>query len=341
MFLKKYKNENHNVYEVLGLKFKIKNKLDIILDEIKNVKRVTSDFEIGRCKNIYNNIDKKIFLEKYKNLVSGLDEESIRQISTIIARIIKISKSDIYEDVFTEEEVIQIKKLEKEFKNNIIELNENCYAYKQYILPINHFEKSVFYYKHSINELENSDKIKNKNIIDVGGFIGDSAIVLKDYTDCKVYSFEPETNNIELMYKTIELNNAQDKIIPIKCGLGSKEEQQEIYSDGSGSVLLQNTNAEMKKETINITTLDKFVEENNIEVGLIKVDIEGFEPEFLKGAVNTIKNQKPTLLLSIYHNAHDLFELKPYIESLNLNYKLKIRKPVDGSVRGEILLIAE
>ncbi|WP_277874920.1 FkbM family methyltransferase [Brachyspira aalborgi] len=31
-------------------------------------------------------------------------------------------------------------------------------------------------------------------------------------------------------------------------------------------------------------TLDSFVEENNIIVGLIKVDIEGAEQDFIKGA---------------------------------------------------------
>ena len=67
----------------------------------------------------------------------------------------------------------------------------------------------------------------------------------------------------------------------------------------------------------------------------------GFEQQFLKGAENTIKTQKPTLLLSIYHNANDFFQIKPYIESLDLGYKLKIRKPIDGHIRGEILLLAE
>jgi hypothetical protein len=46
----------------------------------------------------------------------------------------------------------------------------------------------------------------------------------------------------------------------------------------------------------------------------------------LAGAINTIKKQKPVLLLSIYHNANDFFEIKPLIESWNLGYKFKIRK---------------
>lgn len=342
--LKKYMDENHDIYEICGLKIKIKNKYNTLLSSVQQKIFINKKNTIKMCKKLYANFNKDNFVEKYKKLIEGLDDESIRQISTIIARIIKIATSNIYEDIFTEDEVIQINKLKKEFENNIIKLNENCFAYRQYLLPINHFEPHVFHYKYNIDELNDFDRIRNKNIIDVGGYIGDSAILLKDYTNCKVYSFEPETENFDLLNQTIELNNAHDKIVPVKLGLGSKDETQDIYIWGAGSSLKPENklfNLDNPKESINITTLDKFVEENNLEVGLIKVDIEGFEQEFLKGAINTIKSQKPALLLSIYHNVSDLFDIKPYIESLDLGYKLKIRKPTDGNVRGDILLIAE
>ncbi len=94
-------------------------------------------------------------------------------------------------------------------------------------------------------------------------------------------------------------------------------------------------------EEIEITTLDKFVKENNLNVGLIKVDIEGAEQDFLKGALNTIKTQKPTLLLSIYHSMDDYLSIKPFIESLNLGYRFRVYHPDDGKVMFETLLICE
>ena len=90
-----------------------------------------------------------------------------------------------------------------------------------------------------------------------------------------------------------------------------------------------------------VVALDEYIAEHPMEIGLIKVDIEGAEPLFLAGAKKTICEQKPILLLSIYHNAHDFFELKPLIESWDLGYKFKIHKPVLGSISGETLLIAE
>ncbi len=87
------------------------------------------------------------------------------------------------------------------------------------------------------------------------------------------------------------------------------------------------TNAE--KETIAITTLDDFVAEHGIEVGFIKVDIEGFEQHFLAGAKKTICTQKPALLISIYHSGDDYFNIKPLIESWNLGYQMRIYKGTD------------
>jgi FkbM family methyltransferase len=167
-----------------------------------------------------------------------------------------------------------------------------------------------------------------------------SAIVLQDYTDDKVYSFEPTNKYYDYLRQTIDLNHS-NKIIPIKKALGSKEEQTEIYLQGSASSINRKIHTNCLTEIIETTTLDKFVSENKINVGLIKVDIEGFEQEFLKGAYETIKSQKPTLLISIYHNASDFFDIKPMIESWDLGYKFRIIKPVDGGIRGETLLIAE
>ena len=81
-----------------------------------------------------------------------------------------------------------------------------------------------------------------------------------------------------------------------------------------------------KQFVVKSKSLDEFVEENNLNVGFIKIDVEGEEQNLLKGAINTIKTQKPIIYISIYHSPNDLFEIKPWIESLNLGYKFKISK---------------
>ena len=353
------RNEDiRKVITVLGIKFKFKSNklierkrfanLEKILcnfieeqNKNKNLYSIKSDFELKMCKEFYNDIDKNSYIQKYKALINNLDSESIKCVCNVLSRVEHAATKGLPMDVFDEYEKKKLEMLNKNFYPNILKLSDNCYAYQKYLLPIRHFEPSVFYYKHNIDDLNDLEKIRNKNIIDAGGFIGDSAIILKDYTNQKVFSFEPTSENYELLLKTIEYNDCQEKIIPIKQALGSCEQELEINIQSSGSSINRIIQENPSKELIKVNTLDKFVEDKGLGIGLVKVDIEGFEQEFIKGALNTIKNQKPTLLISIYHFADDFFNIKPFIESLNLGYSFKIIKPIDGGVRGETLLICE
>ncbi|TXJ30536.1 hypothetical protein EPJ69_10360 [Brachyspira aalborgi] len=48
-----------------------------------------------------------------------------------------------------------------------------------------------------------------------------------------------------------------------------------------------------------------------MEVGFIKVDIEGEEQKLLEVSKNTIIKQRPYMVISIYHNESDFFDIKP------------------------------
>ena len=297
-----------------------------------------NNWELRTFSDFIDKMNKVDIKEKYQTLIKNLDEDSICTVNTIISRILYVNRPQYsFFDIFTDEEKQAIADLKRKFFGNIIRLNDNCWAYNKYFLPINHFEPCVFYDKHSINEV-NQKYFEHKDIIDAGGFIGDSAIVLADYTKKFVYSFEPEKNNYENLLKTIELNNKKN-IIAINCGLGEKEEILKI--DKSNSVSQITTNDSENIECCKVIKLDDYVKEKQLNVGLIKTDLEGYESIFLNGAIDTIRQQRPTLLISIYHNFDDFFNIKKRLEDLNLGYKFKIIKPVDGQILLETLLIAE
>lgn len=69
------------------------------------------------------------------------------------------------------------------------------------------------------------------------------------------------------------------------------------------------------------------------------MDIEGFEPEAIQGAINTIKEQKPMLLIAIYHTLEEFYELKGYLEELNLGYKFAIRRNAFTNSLTELVLV--
>lgn len=283
------------------------------------------------------------FLSKYRKLVNGLDEESVLTIIQLLKRqIMVINEKDKKQSIYTKEEQEKIRLLKEDFDSYKLQLAENVFAYKQYLLPINHFEASVFYYKHGLDYIQDLDQLKNEDIIDVGGFIGDSCLILSPLTNRKVYTFEAVEENYELLLKTISLNHLEN-IVPEKLALGASDGEIAINVAGScSSTVSPSAPAIEYQEKVKMTSLDSYLaNRNDINVGLIKVDIEGAEQEFIKGAIETIRKHRPVLLLSIYHNADDFFQIKPMIENLNLGYQFKIYNPTDFSISREVLLIAQ
>ena len=284
------------------------------------------------------------FYQKYLNLIKNLGKESVEIVIGILSKITNYNniEDDIY---FSHKESKRLNDLYEEFNNKIIKINEELFIYDKYILPINDFEMEAFYGKYGMDYVKNINQVKNKNIIDAGAYIGDSAILFSDYTDKNVYSFEPFLQNYNLMLKTIELNK-KNNIIPVNMALGNENKEISIYSNSdtanSGlSVETKQSDINSFENKVKMVTLDSYVKENNIEVGLIKTDLEGFEQPFLKGAIETIKEQKPVLIISIYYNYSDFFEIKPMIENLNLGYKFRIIKNRLNKVILETKLLAE
>jgi hypothetical protein len=53
---------------------------------------------------------------------------------------------------------------------------------------------------------------------------------------------------------------------------------------------------------------------------LSKADLEGHGFRMIKGAMNTIKIQRPVLSIGIYHNYEELFEIKPFLQERIADY---------------------
>ena len=85
----------------------------------------------------------------------------------------------------------------------------------------------------------------------------------------------------------------------------------------------QSSISESGKVKVNAITIDDYSLNNDIT--MIKMDIEGSELDALKGAENTIKEQKPDLIISVYHKMEDIIELPKYILGLNSSYKMYLR----------------
>ena len=142
--------------------------------------------------------------------------------------------------------------------------------------------------------------------------------------------------------KTIEVNDAAGKIVPVKAGVGAQSGQARIQSCvGMWMSLDTGTEKRNGMETVPVISVDEYVSAHDLTVGLIKVDVEGFEQAFLKGAEQTLRTQRPALLLSMYHNASDFFHLKPMLEDMDLGYRFKVHKEINEHIHYDTMLIAE
>lgn len=277
----------------------------------------------------------------YRRLISNLDSKSIRIVNKMLALSQEANDEGFVPyPLYSPKELDYVNEIVRHYRQGIVQLSENCYTLDGYMLPIAQFAIEVFVEKHGLEDLKNLSKIREKHIIDAGGYIGDSALLFSSYTNKSVFSFEPTQKNYKYLCQTIKLNELKN-VVPQKCALGSSESSVEMYVDGNASGSVFNMRGVKEIELVPVQTLDNFVEKHGLEVGLIKSDVEGAEQDLLKGAQRTIRQQKPTLIISIYHSARDFFDIKPMIEEWNLGYKFRIAKPIDRGIFSDIVLIAE
>ena len=282
--------------------------------------------------------------QRFSALISGLDNESKNTVSDIIHRMEVISDGDkALRDIFSQREQDEFVRMNDEFKSKIVKLNDNLYYYNGYYLPVNQFDSSVFYSKYAIDELTTLDSVRNKDIIDAGGYVGDTALLFSSYTDKSIHVFEASPSNMDIIRETIRLNQLEN-IVPVSKALGEKSGMAtfSLGERNSCNSLVERPGYNYPNHIeVPVITLDDYVRENNLEVGLIKVDIEGGEQLLLKGAVETIRTQHPILLISIYHSANDFFEIKPMIEKMCDKYTFRIIKPANSAIVIETILLAE
>jgi FkbM family methyltransferase len=131
----------------------------------------------------------------------------------------------------------------------------------------------------------------DKNFIDIGAHIGTYSLICGKKAK-HTYSFECSPKTFCYLSANVALHQLEYKISPIPYGLGQSETTMEMYirsEDGGGNGLkyLNDKDKKYNKVIINVKPLDSF---NITDVSVIKIDVEGFELDVIKGALATLKN---------------------------------------------------
>jgi FkbM family methyltransferase len=176
------------------------------------------------------------------------------------------------------------------------------------------------------------EEITPKVIFDIGGNIGITAIYLsKLFPDAVIYTFEPLTENFEIMEKNIQF---YQNIKAFNFGLGSENGNFKVYlsndSENFGGVSFYPNSFGNKVEPYvlcEVKNINELIKKFNIEsIDLIKIDTEGAEYDILTSLDDGVLRDTSWVTGELHGNRD--FELLDYLESLGFSIALK--KEIDN-----------
>ena len=159
--------------------------------------------------------------------------------------------------------------------------------------------------------------IDDKSIfIDCGANQGFYTIpIAASNSNCKIIAFEPSIQEMEYLNQNILLNNIKN-IETSYLGIGDKEGSFKFKNDNleknstKGGLIVENENEKNEIKMIDVTTLDKFIDDRKLDITsdtklFIKIDLEGYDINAVYGSKDIIKNYFTVLLVEFSKMAVD------------------------------------
>ena len=160
----------------------------------------------------------------------------------------------------------------------------------------------------SLNVWEQAIK-RGSIVLDIGAYLGIFSLLAEKAGAEKIYAFEPNPKTREKLVINNRLNNAEKiQVIAAACGSKSGMTYMENplgrdVSSGTRVMIseLESSEAGWSKSFLtSIVLVDEILSNDEIRnVSAIKIDVEGFELEVLRGCVNILRISRPQLLLEI------------------------------------------
>lgn len=175
------------------------------------------------------------------------------------------------------------------------------------------------YLKHLANGFE-PDMVKlfrtvashSEVIMDIGANIGCTALLFGELSR-QVYAFEPSQTTFAFLEQNI-LKSGLKNIFPQNIGLGAEPGEYTLTfapTNRSGGFVSNQTQAcgGHTVEKIVIRQMDEVLRSLNLStVDFIKIDVEGFEGQVLRGGVQTLSTHRPVVVLELNHWCLNAFQ---------------------------------
>jgi FkbM family methyltransferase len=148
------------------------------------------------------------------------------------------------------------------------------------------------------------------HVVDVGANLGWFTLLFARAVGPQgvVWAFEPVAGFREQLTWHLRQNGLQDRVRVVPCALGDVSTERAIaVGESSATLHWTGTQAPPETEVVSVRPLDLLVPRLGIErVDLVKVDVDGHEPAFLRGAAATLARFRPPLCVEFAQHCLDV-----------------------------------
>ena len=110
----------------------------------------------------------------------------------------------------------------------------------------------------------------------------------------RTLAVEPVARNFRILEKVLELNDMTDEVDVIRQALDEKTGEVTMTLDDPGNFGMYKV-GEGDGPSVKTTTLDTLTRDLEAPIRLIKIDVEGFQNQVIRGAKATLAKHKPLI----------------------------------------------
>jgi FkbM family methyltransferase len=160
-------------------------------------------------------------------------------------------------------------------------------------------------------------------LYDIGAYTGDSVeSFLKSRRGSQfgeIHSFEPSPNNFKALQEFVSnIGPLKSKVYAHQLALGDLAGSIQVETESGPA-----SRVGVGKKAVPISTIDLFSETHSAPT-FIKIDIEGFEPQCLKGAEQVIRSTGPVVAVCVYHSQTHLWQILLQLHSYYPDYSYSL-----------------
>jgi FkbM family methyltransferase len=143
------------------------------------------------------------------------------------------------------------------------------------------------------------------NILDVGANIGYTAVVLARAATSgrKVYAFEPEPFNFNLLQQTARQLEFAGKIVPMQLAVGAEDGNIDLWINDRhhadhrvATEQFRSAHSGSNQVSVPLVSIDSFLQSNPGPVSFVKIDVQGYELAVCQGMTETLR-QNPEIAI--------------------------------------------